>query len=534
MFQSGEFSLREYLELFVRRRWMVLGVALLGLVAGLIPPTFDDPVYVSTSTIRLKSDAEASPFDDAEQNVSVRTRELVTDQLVIRSAETRALVIEQLGPDAEPFSSVEPTLVGVSELIDIRVSAPTASAAANAANAYADVYIDLVREASVEALELQASELRNRANEARERQVEIDQSLLDEELEGGERASLEAERATLAFQVSDFSSRADQLEVEVALRQQLYTVVSRARVDFSPLSPSPFRSGLIGTVLGFLVGLCLAVLLELLQDRVSSPAALDAVDDELSVLAAVPHASIDLDNPGMPAPRPMREALRYLRNALRVSSIDHPFSSVLVSSSLAAEGKTTTAVYLARSLAEDGRRVVLVDADTRRPSVHDRVGISNDAGLSDVLAGRAAVSDVVQYVEPTLAILPAGPPSDDSSELLRTFQFERLVDSLSEQADLVIVDTPPVLPVADALEVSRAVDAALVVARIDRIRRRDLQAALRRFREARVRVLGLVANDFSTESGYGYGDYFSYGSSDGESDRTREVAPAGQPSETHA
>lgn len=510
MLRSGEFSLRDYIEMLYRRRWMILGLALVGMLAGLLPASLDDPAYSATSTIRLRASEQLSPFDDTPENINTQTRNLVTDTEVIKSPETRAAVIERLGPDAKPFDEVFATLVIYSELIEITVVAPSAAGAAEAANAYGDEYIQIVRDASVNALDLQASELRGRVRDDTDRQAAIDASLLSPDLPEVQRAALGQERANLAIQIAQYSTRADQLEVEVVLREELSTVASRAQIDYSPVGPGPFIPALIGMVLGLLIGLCVAVLLELLRDRISTPSALETIDPDLRILAAVPHADTNLDNPGTPAPRSVVEAVRYLRTGLRVAGIDHPFSSILVSSSLAEEGKTTTAVQLAEALADDGVRVVLVDADTRKPSVHHRLGLENEIGLSSILTGDTPFSDAVQYVHPTLAVVAAGPPSDGASELLRSFEFERMIKKLSEQSDLVIVDTPPVLPVADALEVSRVVDAVLLVVRVDRIRRRDVAAAVRRFRDARVRLLGFVANDLSASTS-GYGTYGGYG-----------------------
>lgn len=508
MFRSGEFSLRDYIDMLYRRRWMILGCALVGMLAGLIPASLDEPVYSGTSTIRLRSSANLSPFEDTQENPRTAVRNLVTDTQVIESPETRAAVVERLGVDMKPFDEVSADLVPYSELIDITVLAPTAAGAAEAASAFADQYVEMVREASVTALELQASELRERVRSDTERQAVIDQALLSPSLPVPERAALQQERSNLALQIAQYATRADQLEVEVALREELAAVASRAQIDNSPVSPTPFLPGAIGLVLGFLIGLCVAVLLELLRDRLSTPSALETIDPDMTILASVPHADIDLDNPRTPVPRPVREAIRYLQTGLRVAGIDHPFSSILVSSSLPEEGKTTTAMNLAEALAEDGLRVVLVDADTRRPSIHERLGLDNEIGLSTVLAGDVDLGEAVQYVGPSLAVVTAGPQTDDASELLRSYKFEQMVRNLGEQSDLVIIDTPPVLPVADALEVSRIADAALLVVRVDRIRRRDITAAVKRFRDARVRLLGFVANDLSATSGFGeYGGY---------------------------
>jgi capsular exopolysaccharide synthesis family protein len=489
-------SLREYLDLVRRRRLVVLLVMAAAIVVGTVPDLVADPTYAATTVLQSVSE-EASPFDDSgEQSAQVQARSVLTDAEVLQSSGMRARVAEQLGPDAQPFGAVSASVVGFSEVIRLRVTAASPTAAADAANAYADLFVAERRQQAVEALVSQSEELRRRTEDARAALVDIDRRLADQATDPVALDSLRLERSSLAQQMSDFSRRADQLEVEAALREGGIKVVSRAGLDLRPLGRDPLRSALIAAVLGLLAGLVIAVLLEVVQDRITSREDLDALDPEIVVLGAVPHT--ERTRPGDLSAAAM-EAFRYLRTVIQFSHARTPIRALMVTSALSGEGKTTTATHLALALAETDQRVVLVDADIRRSNVHEQFGLENRLGLTSVLRGDVEVADAIHYVTPRLAVLTAGPASSMPSELLGSDDFADLIHALKDECDLLIIDAPPVLPVSDPLLVARVAGATIVVARLGVVRRRDVRAVLRRFRDASLPILGLVANDAELE-----------------------------------
>jgi capsular exopolysaccharide synthesis family protein len=207
--------------------------------------------------------------------------------------------------------------------------------------------------------------------------------------------------------------------------------------------------------------------------------------------------------------------------ALAMAGLDN--RCVAVTSAAGGEGKTTVAVDLARAMALAGRRVVLVDLDLRHPEAHRRLGTGNDEGASDVLCDRRALQGCLRFVEVGtsalgttrgLYLLPAGPPVPDPAELLGTRRAARMLAALSEQADAVVVDAAPALPVADTQALARLVGGVILV--VDP--RRTSAAAARRARDvlarSQARVLGVVINRFEPRRapvdaayayGYGYG-----------------------------
>jgi len=207
------------------------------------------------------------------------------------------------------------------------------------------------------------------------------------------------------------------------------------------------------------------------------------------------------------------EAFRVLRSNLEVSLSELERHSIMVTSPSANEGKTLTAVNLAASMASTGRRVVLVDLDLRHPDVHTHVDAHNEAGATDVLLGRRSLSDCLQFV-PTghgngtargFYVLPVGPPVANPAEMLATSRTARLIEGLGANADIVIIDSPPVLPVADALSLARLAGGVIVVVEASRTTYPQMERAVQLLARNQARLLGMVLNRAREDVGYGYG-----------------------------
>lgn len=502
MLPSSEQRLRAHASVLLRHRVVIGGVALVVLVVGLVPSLLAEPTYEATARIRVRAETVGSPFAESDApNEQTRSRQLVTDVEIIGSPRMRSLVAEQL-PGGTEIGSVRAELIGFSEVIDITASSGTHEGAALVADTYAEVFVEQRRREAVDALVTQAGELRQRTEQASAEIAEIDRGLADPATDPVTADNLRVRRASLATQVLDFSARADELDVDAALRRGGTEIVGRAVADPDPVSPKPLRSGITAAVLGLLAGIAAAVVLDIVQDRTASAEDLAIIDATVPLLTSIPHLGVAPARPDDLEPAG-REAFRYLRTSLRFRSLDQPVRSVLVTSAVGEEGKTTTAVNLSVALAESGSRVVLIDADLRKPAVHRWFGLLDDVGLSTVLAGESTFAEAVHYVEPNLAVLPSGPPSPAANELLGRPAFDRLVGSVAQQCDFVVVDAPPVLPVADALVAARAVDGVVVVARIGQVRRREVRTLLRRLRDARIPVVGFAANDSRVDATYG-------------------------------
>jgi capsular exopolysaccharide synthesis family protein len=290
-------------------------------------------------------------------------------------------------------------------------------------------------------------------------------------------------------------------------------VVGGPRTDPDPVAPRPARNLTLGGLLGLLLGVGAAMLRGLADRTVRDGAVLaEAVDapllGEVPFDKAMPAAPLIV---GLAAGSPRAEAMRKLRTNLRFVDLQEPARVVAVTSALQGEGKSTTSCNLAIALAEAGWQVLLVDADLRRPQVAEYLGLDGRIGLTDVLLGEAEVADVLQaWGERSLLVLPAGQRPPNPSELLGSKNMADLLLSFRESADIVIVDTAPLLPVTDGVVVAVQADGALLVTRSGSTSLADAGRAADALRAVDARVLGCVLNMAKVHRAEAY-RYRSYG-----------------------
>ena len=301
------------------------------------------------------------------------------------------------------------------------------------------------------------------------------------------------------------------------------TTLAPAGVPLTPSSPNIIRNLALGLVVGLLLGFGLALLRHVLDTKVRSEQDIRAVTDHsvLGVIAfdeGVPsHPVILRDEPRSAA----SEAIRRLRTNLQFIDVAQRSRSIVISSSVPGEGKTTTAINLAVSLADAGSRVLLIDADLRRPSIAEYLGLEGRAGLTTALIGKATVADVVQpWSDTSLDILPAGQVPPNPSELLGSKAMATLLERVTSTYDIVLLDSPPLLPVTDAAVLGRQAGGLLVVAGVDRIHRPQLRETMNSLETARCHVVGVVINKIAKREvgAYVYENGYYSSSEDGASD----------------
>lgn len=297
------------------------------------------------------------------------------------------------------------------------------------------------------------------------------------------------------------------------------SVVDRAVLPTVPRSPILLLNLALGAIIGLLLGVMTALGLDMMDDSFKAP---EDVEREFSlpVVGVIPKprkgrelgAELDDSRSGM------AEAYRSLRTGLQFSTSEGLPKTLLVTSSQPAEGKSTTSISLSRSLAQIGLNVLLIDADLRNASLHKRLRMSNESGLSSYLSGAKLPEEVVQASDTEgLIIMTAGPLPPNPAELLTGARMPSLLSLARESFDIVIVDAPPVMGLADAPLLSRLTQATLLVIAANETRRSTARVALKRLQMARANIIGTLLNKFDAkESGYGYGygygyDYHSYG-----------------------
>lgn len=305
------------------------------------------------------------------------------------------------------------------------------------------------------------------------------------------------------------------------------SIVDRANVPNTPSSPNLIINLLAAVFIGLGVGLAAAFILEAADETLATP---EDVEHKLgvAVLGVIPRL-VKAESPLQvlgDIRSPLSEAYYSLRTALQFSTSDGAPRSLLITSSRAAEGKSTTAYATALSLARIGKRVLLVDGDLRNPSMHRTLGASNELGMSNILAGGASIEDVVQSTQTeNLSFIPCGPLPPSPAELWSGDQFQRFLAETAKSHDHVVVDGPPVLGFADAPLLASALAGTIFVIEAGSTRRRQARGALARLSTGYAHLLGVVLTKFDAKAvGYGGYDYsgdYTYGESPRERARKR-------------
>ena len=357
-------------------------------------------------------------------------------------------------------------------------------------------------------------------------------NLTDQELGDKITADAPADKVLININVTDGSPAqaaklanavAQQFNVVVAKTEQTaasgasvvkLTVIHPAVEPTSPIKPNPLLNIGLGLALGIILGVGLVILRDVLDNTVKGPGDFERFD--LPVLGMVP-----LDKRTVEAPVAFRqdpysarsEAYRLLRTNMQFINVDSAPRVIAVTSAVPAEGKTTTALNLAAALAEAGHRVCLIEADLRRPNIGTNLGLVKDVGLTTVLIGQVELVDALQNFGQNLVVLTAGPVPPNPSELLNSEQARAVIAEMAEHVDYTILDTAPLLAVADGAEVAAMADATLLVHRSGKTTREQVTRSIQALEKVGERPVGVVLNMASRNAGgdeYGYYQYYAY------------------------
>jgi receptor protein-tyrosine kinase/non-specific protein-tyrosine kinase len=482
--------LRHYLGVVWRRKFVLLAIVLLIPAAVYAISKQVPKEYESSTTLQIEATAVSSSVFSNAVTVNASTAEDAAR--LIQTTLVAELAAEELGEDRDGARGL---LSQISVELDTSTSASTSTdfltitardedpqRAADIANAFGDAVAQRRTRDAVQSIE---------------KTIEL----------------LTEESATLpADDVAAREALAQQLQDLRGLRatQQNTTVVVEPAVPAtSPVSPRPLRNTALAFVLSLLLAAALVPLLDRLDRRIRTARDVEDLIGE-PLLAMVPASAF----PGQ-APSPLvREAFQTLRTALMYFNVDRSIATVMITSGTHGEGKTTVATNLAIALAMDDRKVVLIDGDFRKPQVARRMGVEPRAGIESVLLGEASLDDALVPVEfdgiseyGGLYVLPCNAPPPNPSVLLGSGQMKSLLAELSEQADIVLIDTPPVLSVSDAIPLLETVSGTVLVVRLDYSTTDSVRKARQVISSARGQVLGTVATSARAAGLYEYGGY---------------------------
>ena len=487
----------------LRRRWRVLTATVLVAVAvGVGLSLLQTPTYVAETDILL---TPTSVTIDGTSEVS--PEQISTEAAAVTAYSVAEQVIDEVGLDEEPKDLVETVTVAPdpdgAAVLTVTASRGSADGAATVANAFASSYLESQAErssAQLEALSLRIAELDARIADLNDEIV----------------ATLPPGKGPLIAQLRGLQSQRAVLlaaEAEGALSEEATEsgeVVRPAIAPSAPASPQPIRDGALAAALGLLLGIGLVFLREYFDDKVRAEGALREALANRPVLGRIPHLKkagtgrlamlMEPQSAAGEAYRALGVNMRFLLAGSEATTAGpgnrQTGRVLLIASAHQGEGKTVTAANLAVVAATAGLQVALVDADLRRPRISGLFGLGSVSGLTDMLAGGHPLGDVQLDVGvDNLRVLPAGTVPPNPAQLIASAGMRAVITELAAKADLVIVDSPALLAVADALELVPLADLTVLVARAKVSRRRSLRAALQRIEQVGGTVPGAVLND---------------------------------------
>lgn len=339
-------------------------------------------------------------------------------------------------------------------------------------------------------------------------------------------SDLQRELVIATDSLTRFLQRRESLQIENAQKETPWEMIAQPGVSTDPVSPKVPRNLILGAIAGLLAGMAAALLTEKLDNGFHSPEDLKEAT-KLPLLGTIPfHKNLHVteaeqqtnarDNSSRSRRNrssygynyfPFLESFRSLYTNIGFLGSDTPVHSLVISSSVHAEGKSTTASFLAQAAAAMGRRVLLVDADLRLPQIHRILQLSNETGLSNAITTNVPVADLIQRSPAweNLYILTAGTIPPDPTKLLSSHKMRNIMEQLRQQFDLVIYDTPPMLGLADASLIAPYTAGLAIVTRMDKTDRAMLTQALDQLKLSRTQILGAICNgvkDYKATTSY--------------------------------
>lgn len=495
-----ELTLEDYVGI-LRRRWLwfLAPIVLLAAVATVLGLRAE-PQYTATATVGLVDSAAQEILGGSNTNVQVQSRLIENEINFAKTDAVESRVAEALGflPETVTISSVAD-----SDFLDFTATANEADKAADWSNTWAEAYVETKQ------LEARSS-------------IETSVALLDNKLDDlndqiGSLRDTSPQLEPLIEQRREVTSQLIQLELEAetagAGTAKVYVVASPPESQSgAPL----WRTILLGIVAGGVLGVAAALAAESFDKTIKTAEDVSAATG-LPVLGQIPLAgrwmsgfelalsSRDHDD------SPVADAYRRVATSLQFSLMNKSVNTILVTSANASEGKTTTSVNLAYSLASPEMLVVLADVDFRKPRLHQALDVPAEPGLSNHLIEEAALEQLAfRNDEGTLAVFTAGSKPPNPADFVATREFVGAIDALAQVADLVILDAPPLLPVSDSLLMSRNVDGVVMVAAAGTTSKESLARAVQGIEQVGGNVIGVVLVGVKEESlygQYGYGYY---------------------------
>lgn len=514
-----DIDLRMYWQLIRRWLWLIVLAALLaGGTAYIISKWMVEPVYHAAVRIIVQPSSSLTGSDYADIMAGQRAAQTYAEMLNSRPLQEAALL--RLGYAEEQLIPYELTITPVrdTQVLQISVESIDAQLTADLANMLAQVFMEENRERQTARFQDALARLQKQID-ALEQDIGEYRVRLDSVSDSAERSELESQITRLQDSLSRLTTAYQSIQLAELQAADLVSIIEPARYPEGPIRPRKAMNALLAAVVGSMVAVGGVFLQEYLDTSVKSANEAERLV-EAPVLGRIWHeAEMDKLNGsgehGVIINHPLSlgaEAYRLLRTNLQFTSVDEPLKAILVTSPSPGEGKSTVALNLALALEATGKRVILIDADMRRPKLCKYAQVEREPGLSETLA--SPEMDWQRYLQPLpmqpeIQLLPPGHSPPNPTELLGSRRMEELLAHFREREDvIVIVDSPPVLVAADATILSAKVDGVLLVVEVGSTARQAIAYTVEQVRRSGARLLGTVLNKVPMD---GRGSYYHYG-----------------------
>lgn len=531
-------ELKDYISVLVNRRWIALGTLGVIVAVTLIFTFLQAPVYESRVQIlsEVSSASESvlgsfftSALFDPDRYIQTQTEIIKTDTMA-QAVETHLqLLYEQRAmereageevfiPDRVPTSRELASMVKVepvqrTSIFDILVRTNNPYLSQDIAQAYAEEYIASRQLAAIRQISEARKEVWNRIQEVEDQIQEVTERA-KQYTAGNLPAELQAEAQRAVNLWAALYEKYMTLRIAESLEQRGLEVIQPAQAGIRT-SPRPLRNGVLAFFLGLILGIGLAFLVDYLDDTLRT-----REDFEQNYGIPIIGEISDVPPEDLPPrhilyqerPRhPAAEGFRTLRTNLDFLDLQGERKVILVTSAEPEEGKSTVMVNLGSALAEMGKRVILVEADLRKPILKAYFDIASEKGLSGVLAGGLPLEEVLfETASRGLLVLPSGVKPPNPAELVASEAMKEVISRLRHQADYVLVDSPPVLVASESIALSAVCDGVIMVARYGKPNRNNARHAAELLRKVGARLLGLVVTGIAPATRYGYYHYYYY------------------------
>jgi tyrosine-protein kinase len=491
----------DYLSVLRRRKLLISTLTLLGLGMALFySMAIATPIYTSQSQVLVRPVLN-DPFD-ASAAAADKVLNMGTERELVKSDSVAMKVKERLNI-SDSISKLHRRLgvqvLGSTQILSISFNAPSKVKARQTAQAFAESYLELKRELSTQARDRRQSGIEAALRPVADQITEAQRSLATSPPGSSASAEADARLKSLHDQAAPYLS--DLASVRSIDPEVGGAMVSPANLPNRASSPRPKFNALLGAFFGFFIGLLLAFFRDRTDGRLRGRSDLEE-HLRAPVLATVPRTRrngravptlVTMQHPNSPA----SEAYRALRTRMLVMAERREMKTIMVASPSGEDGKTAIAANLAVSLAQVGKRVVLLSADLRKSMVHQYFGLDNDRGLSNVLSGEMPPWEAVQ--EPAgmerLWVFGSGPTPLQPTELLQSDLMKELLAERRKVADFVIIEAPPALDTADCLALAPLVDGIVLVADARSTSRDEVALVREQFDQVGGQVVGSVLSN---------------------------------------